>query len=266
VTQATGALERATADRDNKKAAIRPRLLQFRAAVSGLLAGTVHARGLPQTPDLTTVETRFLTPFVDMAQHWAAINADITLPGFSPPLLLAGNYARDNFTAEIAALRAAFTAYAAARKIAQDARAGRDVLLDPVRERMRQYRQVVKARLLPGHALLLTVPRLTPAPGTTPAAVVLTARWDAALNKAVYTWQPSTDANLRGYSLRAVIGDRYSRDEEQSITSLLAPNTNTFHSDYGLTATGSVVHVKVYVLTTTGNEKGSEPITVVRPE
>lgn len=43
------------------------------------------------------------------------------------------------------------------------------------------------------------------------------------------------------------------------------PGTLEFLTDFGLPAQGSVAWFKVYVVTTTSNEKGSNAVKVVRP-
>ena len=106
-------------------------------------------------------------------------------------------------------------------------------MLPPLRERMNQYRALVRALLPPDNPLLQSLPALTPPSGSTPGAVDLSGAWDAAQGRAAFAWTPSASPDLDHYSLRAVPG-----------------------ADAGC---------KLYVVTRTGNEKGSNAVRVAHP-
>lgn len=77
-------------------------------------------------------------------------------------------------------------------------------------------------------------------------------------------WNASANPNLAHQGIRYHPGPRYKAAEEQSVALIPAGTTTTF-SDYELPASGSVPSFKVYVVTSTGNEKGSNAVKVVRP-
>lgn len=254
----------AIGDRDIKKSAIRARLSQFRSAVTGLLYGTAYVRSLPKLPPINSAPGRYLQPFDDMANLWSQIN---TAPpaGFTGPLLLPTNYTQALFVAEVAALRAAFRLVDDATTNATLARSKRDILLPNLRTRLKQYRQVVKARLPLGDALLLSVPALSPEPGATPEAVALSASWDTASDLASLVWTPSDNPKIAHYAVRYCSPPTYKVAEEQAIAGgIVAPTITTFETLFGLAATGSMACFKVYVVTTDGNEKGSNAVKVIR--
>jgi hypothetical protein len=140
----------------------------------------------------------------------------------------------------------------------------RDDVFDPIYERLKQYRQVVQGLYPKDHALYESLPRLTPPAGSTPAAVNMSAVWDAGISMARVTYTESTNPNLKEYELRACFGDKYRTEEEQVIASN-EPGVLEFTTDQGLVASGSQAFYKVYVITQTGNEKGSKSAKVVRP-
>ena len=252
------------ANRDIKKAALRVRLIQFRAAVKGLLYGSIYTRSPPKMPLVSATESTYLKPFDDMANAWLQINA-APPPGFTAPLNLPGGYGLDDFSEDIAALRAAYIAASNATANARIARNKRNVLLVPARLRMQQYRSVVIARLPSTSPLLASVPAYTPPPGSTPQAVAATGKWNVATGKADLTWTPSTNTALDYYSIRTAPAPTYKGDEETALASVPKAQT-TFSTDAGLAAPGTTALFKVYVVTTTGNERGSATVKVTRPD
>lgn len=250
-------------DRDIKKNALRVRLTQFRGLVQGQLYGSIYVRSLPTLPQFSAAESKYLTPFDDMANLWSQIN---TAPpaGFAGPLLLPGGYTLANFQTDLAALR---TSYVAANNAAQNARIARerrDVLLPNVRLRLTQYRRTVVGRLAPTSALLASIPALTPLPGSTPDPVSVSGTWDATLSKGVLTWTASTAPDLASYSVRTSPGPTY-RARDETVVASVAKTETTFATSSGLAAPGSTALFKVYVLTTSSNEKGSAVVKITRP-
>ena len=251
-------------DRDIKKSAIRARLVQFRAIAIGQLAGSLYIRALPKMPRFSVNEATYLAAFDDMANLWGQIN---TAPpaGFTAPLVLQGGYTQADFAAEVAALRATFLAANAAIVNARIARERRDLLLPNLRARLRQYRSVAKGRIPVTSPLLNTVPALSPPPGSTPAPVAVGGSWNAAQGKGVLTWIASTNTTLASYSVRTAPAPTYKTTDETAIASV-APSVTTFATSDGLTAPGAVALFRVYVVLTTGNERGSTTVKITRPE
>ena len=110
-----------------------------------------------------------------------------------------------------------------------------------------------------------SLPRLTPEPGSTPDGVIATAVWDAVLQAVKITWTASADANLSAYQIRFCAGPNYSTDNETVLGSVDPAAAREFVTSTGLSDPGIVVSFKVYVITSTGNEKGSNTVTVTRP-
>lgn len=244
------------ATRDRKKDLLRPRLTQFRAVVLGQRSDTIEARELPLVPSITLAESKFLQPFDKMAVLWQRLNAQA-------PLTLVGGYTLTEFQAELAALRTAYSTVTDDTTGAKIAREQRDVLLSPLKQRLKKYRQYVPGVFPAGHPLLATLPALTPPAGSTPDAVVLSGAWDSAKAAAVLTWSASQSARLDHYSVSACLGKSY-RTTEEAVLGTVAAGVLTFTTDHGLAIDGAALSVKVYVVTRDGNERGSNAVKVVR--
>lgn len=265
VQQKDNATQIARGDRDVKRAAIRPRFLQFRAAVNGQLPGTKYIPALPRTPQYGDAPGKWRDAMDDMSNLWTTINANLPpVVGFTPPLFLAGGYAIATFNLDSTAMKTAFTSVENAEQAAQLSREQRDIVFAPVYQRLKQYRQAVVAAFPATSPLVASLPKLTPAPGHTPAPVNVSAAWDAGISRARITCTASDDPDLAEYELRACFGSMYKTDEEQVIANN-PPGTLEFVTDEGLVASGSRVFYKVYVKLSTGNEKGSKTVSVTRP-
>ncbi len=255
--------EIAATNRDTLKQALLVRINSFRGILRALFPNSSYAGAAPLVPVISSAESKFLTPFDDMSNLWGKLNADTTIPGFTPPLVIAG-VTLAQFQTELAAMRAAFGAVTVAENDEAIGRQNRDALLDPARERMVQYRVLVEAVLGPTHPLTLSLPDLSPQPGSTPAAVVLSGSWNAGLSAAVFNFTASTAANLAEYELRRSLGSTYN-PATAVVVGNAPPGTLTLQTASGLAASGDVASFKLFVKLTTGNESGSNTVTITRP-
>ena len=256
--------EVARGDIEIRKAALLVRINQFNEKVRFLLGGTKWERALPNVPVQEDGQGSFTTPLDDAATLWLMINDD---PAFAD-ITLIGGYTQAQFVAEIAALGVAFTAYNTAAKKATVVLEERNDIQDEIYEMIKQYRQAVPTYFAIGNAILDSVPDLTPKPGSTPLAVHGNGEWIAAQLMARLTCSESTDPNLSEYEWRySVGGDSYSTETESVVPggNIPAGGTREILTDVALGEPGSKVHFKVYVRTTTGNEKGSNTVTIIRP-
>jgi len=253
----------AAEQRDALKIALRDHLAQFRAMLRVLLAKSKYASSAPILPELTSGEAKFMAAFDDAADLWGRIDADATIAGFTPPLVIAG-YMRPTFVTDIAAMRDAFLAVLTADN---DKRMGikeRDVLFETAREYMIQYRVAVEGLLGPNHPLTQTLPLISPAPGSTPDGVTLTGTWIPADELAEFSWPASTNPNLDHYVVRMSIGSSYDAAAATVVGNLPA-GTTSLATTAGLENPGDVASFKVFVKLTTGNEAGSNTVTITRP-
>lgn len=258
--------QNAANDRDLKKAALLERLRQFRARVTADLAGSTYVGSLPTVPQFTASEGVFLKAMDDMQTLWVQINA-APPAGFTPPLTLVGAYPVATHLTDITALRTTYAAINAAQQTIELRLADRDVLLGPIRARLVQYRQAVNGRFAKGDALILSLPRVTPLPGSTPKATVLSAAWNGATDMLDLAWVASTNPELKEYQLRSCDPPKYLTSLEAPVATFLKTETTASldGATAGLGVSGAVKLYKLYVVTNDDNEKGSKSVTVTRP-
>jgi hypothetical protein len=260
----------ATANRDGLKLALKDRLGQFRGLIRGMLSKTKYAAAAPTIPELSLSESKFLSAFDDAADLWGRIDADATIAGFTPPLKIL-LYGRMEFVADLAAVRVTFVTVTTAENDLEINQEERDMMLPIARERMVQYRVLVPALLGPTHPQSQSLPDLYPAPGSTPDPVVLSASWNAATVHAVLNWTASTNPALAEYEIRMSPGATYN-DATATVMGNVPAGTSpdpvaatSFATTAGLAASGDMATFKVFVRLTTGNEAGSNAVTITRP-
>lgn len=255
----------ASSDRDIKRANMREKMRQFNSTVRGLLAGTIYPNSLPNVPSFNAAPGLWTRAMDEMATVWNRINTDVPAPAITLPFVLSGPYTRANFLTDQTALLTAFTTHNTTFTVAETARNLRDLLFNAIYARLVQYRKVIQGRFLKTHQLYQSLPVLRAASGSTPDPVNIGAEWNAATNRAHITYTASTDPHLSGYQLRASLGGTRYDIETETVLATNSPGVLTFDTAEGLVASGSVIFVKVYVLTDTGNERGSKAVKIVRP-
>jgi hypothetical protein len=266
VDVAANARQSASADRDIKRAAMRERLRQFRAMVQAAFPRSTYEGELDPLPKETATGGIWTSVMNQANDTWGKINAIMPAPvGTTIPMVLQGGYAKAAFVTDTAALSAAFLLVEDTQRNDSAARQTRDDAWALLAQRFRQYRLMVQARFPAGNAMIDSLPILSPAPGHTPDPVTMSALWDPALSKAVVTYTTSLDPDLASYQLRACLGTtKYTVDQEQVIATHPAGTVTPFQTDEGLVASGSKAFYKVYVMLSTGNEKGSKSVAVTR--
>jgi hypothetical protein len=253
--------EVARGDVEVKKAAAHLRINQFKEKVLALYPGSKWERALPRIPGLSEGQGNFVGPLDDMSTLWVLMNANVAIPDVT----LLGAYTQVLFAAELVALKTAYVAYNGGQTVSTITREERNDLQDSIYQILKNYRQSLPTYFAKGHALVESVPRLTPEPGSTPDAVTAGGVWDAVLLKAKITWTQSTAADLFQYEIRFCAGPTYDTDTESVIGNVTPAAPREFFTDAGLAAAGNVASFKVYVVTATGNEKGSNTLSLTRP-
>lgn len=246
-----------------QKPALLDRLAEFNRKVRGVLGDTPYENALPKVPTDNAGEGKITGPLDDCVTLWGRINA-ATIPGFTGPLTLSGGYAVAAFEAELVALLAQYKAYSTARQLLKLALAERNQKQELAYDTCRDYRAYIIGNFPEGDPLVSTLPRLTPAPGHTPDTVQLQGGWDVNTGKAVLQWTASEDADLASYSIRYVVGDSYDGSVEDVLATVQPGEPLELASATGFGAAGSAVSYKVYVVLNTGNERGSDAVTVTK--
>ena len=251
-------------NRDALRMPLRERVIQFREAVTYRLKGTGYALSLPDTPNEGSSEQKILKALDDVESLWLRINADATVPNFTPPLLLRGSYSIAAFQADVTALRAVYRQLIDAESAARLGRNQRDILLPPLRGRYVEYRQAIVIEYGADHPFAKSLPEVTPPPGSTPAGVTLTGAWVPANEQAEFSWPASTNPNLDHYVVRMSVGSSYDA-ATATVVGNIPSGTTTFATTASLDTPGDVASFKVFVVLTTGNEAGSNTVTITRP-
>lgn len=256
--------EVARGDVELKRQGLLLRANQFNDKIRGLFPDSKWVRALPSMPTITDAQSKFVQPMDDIGNLWALINADPATPA---AVSLLGGYLVAVFLADVTALKTASTTLNVARSNTKVALEERNDLQDAIYAILKNYRQVMPTFFAADNALVDSLPDLTPAPGSTPQAVTANASWDNSQAKAKLTNTVSLDPNLLEYEWRYCLGATYSTDLEALVPggNIPAGGLLEFFTDIGLTSPGAVVSFRVYVKTTTGNEKGSNTVTVMRP-
>ena len=254
--------EVARGDVELKRQDLLLRANQFNDKIRALFPGSRWVRALPNVPTINEAQSKFVQPLDDIGNLWGLINADPATPA---AVTLLGGFAVTAFLSDVTALKTASTTLNIARSNTKIAIEERNDLQDEIYPILKNYRQLMPTFFAATHALVESLPRLTPEPGTTPAAVTLNFSWDAVLLKVKLTWSASTAADLYQYEIRFCAGPNYDTDLESVIGNISPTALREFFTDAGLAAAGNVASFKVYVITTTGNEKGSNAVVVTRP-
>lgn len=256
--------EVARGDVELKRQGLLLRANQFNDKIRGMFPASKWVRALPSVPTITEAQSKFVQPLDDIGNLWGLINADPATPA---PVSLLGGYLVAAFLAEVTALKTASTTLNIARSNTKIALEERNDLQDAIYEIVKNYRQVMPTFFASDHALVESLPGLTPAAGSTPAAVTANGSWDATQSKAKLNSTESTDPNLFQYEWRYCVGPTYSTDLEAVVPDGNIPTggNREIFTDIALSSAGSVATFRAYVITTTGNEKGSNTVTIVRP-
>ena len=256
-------VELARGDLDDRKRFLLMRLGQFFGKVRAYHGGTKWHRALPDLPSQTDGQTIVDEALTHGVILWEKLNAD---PAIANDVVVLDGYTQVQFSLDVADLRTAYTTYNNTTKLLELAREDRNDIQDVIYPILKNYREALPTFFQKEHALVDTLPRLTPGPGKTPNPVTATATYDQVQHKAHVTWTESDANDLAEYRVAYTIGPVYSTDDEQFIGTILPGAPREFFTDTHLAANGNTISLKVYVITTTGHEKGSNAVTVTRVE
>lgn len=242
------------------------KLVEFNERVRADLAGTAYERSLPKAFAIGDAEDSVRQSLRAMSRLWMTINAIVPTPaGVVLPMILRKDYQIGHFDADRDQLRLAYQALSAGDMDLKVRRELRNDLQDVIYAVLKAYRLKIPTALPDGHALMDSLPALTPPEGHTPDPVVLSGAWNAGSTQADLSWTESTDADLASYQVRGVPGEDYVGDDEVILATIPAGSPRTFSTAFALEAPGAVASFKVFVVLDTGRERGSEPVTVERP-
>lgn len=268
--------ELARGDASLQKQKVRDIVDIFVTTVRGRLADTRYVGALPAVPGTRASADTVVHAMEDVLNLWDEINGSAATATFTPPLVLrippAGDPMGDpvalvlaDAEPELAALQAAAIDLNHADQNVKLAREDRDRAKQRLYDVMKNYRVVLAGYFQKGHPLRESLPALTPPEGSTPDAVVATGAWDEVEQKGKITFTASTNPQLDRYDIRYCPGATYSTDDEIVIGSVAPAGPLEFLTLDGLTQSGVTALFRVYVVLTTGNERGSNDVGITRP-
>jgi hypothetical protein len=258
------ALGLAANGRNTSRKSVRDAIINFGETVDFKLKGSGYPGNSPKTPQEGASEQKLLKAADDVESLWTRIDADSSVPNFTPPLVLRGGITLASFAADLVTLRDRFKAVTNAESDLKLARTQRDMLLAPFRDRMIEYRQAMQVEYGVGHAFTTTLPDVTASPGSTPDAVTLSGAWEPVGLEALLTWSASSNSNLQHYEVRVSPGATYDSGNSSVAGQVLA-GTEEFRTTQELANPGDVASFKVFVVLSTGNQAGSETVVITRP-
>lgn len=244
------------------KTALNDRLVQFNEKIRAFFPDSKWLNALPSVPTFSAAQSRFVDPLADANDLWSRINAD---PDTGDPVTLLGGYTQTTFGSDIEVLKEAYGVLNKADTDLTVTRGERNQLQDQLYEMMKSYRLALPTFFAKDNPLVETLPRLTPLPGHTPDPVTVSGAWDPATELANLSWTASDDPDLERYEVRMSPGATYSTEDDSVIGSVEAGGPLEFSTNAGLTSPGLNASFRVYVMLTTGNERGSTTLPITRP-
>ncbi len=247
---------------ENGKRDLLARAQELCRRLRGVLpADSPFLASLPAMPLQSSAEEVFLKPMRDCANVWQ--RADDAGVKFT----LTGNFGVAAFATQLAGLIGRYTTLHTAASDLKLSRETRNKLQNDVTTLLSGYRPAVEGLFPPDSPLVATVPVIyAPSGPRTPKPVAATATYDAAAHEAVVAFTASDDTALARYELRGVPGPDYAGEDETLIATLAPDAPREFRTAFSLAQPGMAASFKVYVILTTGNEAGSDAVTVERGE
>ncbi|MES2657877.1 MAG: hypothetical protein V4689_04625 [Verrucomicrobiota bacterium] len=242
------------------KAPLAARLVEFNAYVRTWHENTKWVASLPEVPNPGNDEGNFTKPLDDVETLWNTMQTEL-----ETDIVLRDGYGYVDFADGLTELRSFYAAWSNATQQEGMAIQSRKAMEARIYAVLKKYREVVALRFAKDSPVYLTLPRLSPLPGHTPAAVILTGIWNAAETQAELGWTASTEATLKHYQIRFCSGADYENDEEEIVATILPGAPLVFLTPAGLSVAGATASYKVYVVLETDNEKGSDAVAVTRP-
>ena len=254
----------ARSDINIRKAQLLGLFHQFTSLMDGGYRNTRFYDLRPVAPSLGDGKETFSSPMFEMMNAWEQMDGGPAPAGVTLPLTLEDGTTQGTFSSLVSALAFEYEVEKKKDALVTLARSDRNAIQVKAYAVMKTYREILPGKIPQFPTLVETMPRLTPLPGHTPAAVNASAVFEAP-NLSRVEYDASPDAMLQGYELRGNVGDDYS-DEDAIVIATNGPGVaREFVTPFGLNQPGARVALKVYVILTTGNEAGSGALFVTRP-
>jgi hypothetical protein len=250
---------------NQRKTALLEKFGLFVSVVDGYFQNTDFDTMRPVAPSFNDGKEVFCEPLGLMMNLWEEINDGPAPAGITLPLVLSDGTTQGSFASELSGLAFAYAAEKKKEFQVDMARARRNRTQKKAYEAMKFYREGAVNAFRAFPELLDTLPRLTPLPGHTPEPVPASATFQAP-NATKVVHGESKDPDLHSYQLRGTAGDHYDEDDAMVLGTHGPNDPPEFVTTFGLTQPGVKIALKVFVILNTGNEAGSAPMIVERPQ
>ena len=143
-TLSTGINDRQIAEATvvQSEATARGKIGDFNRAVRAFLGTTAYAPALGDVPAKGAAQGKYEKAMDDTSSLWVKINS-VTLPTFTPPLVLRGGYTQGSFGTLVSSLKVAYTTATAAGRNEKVQLELRNAAFDVIRPRLVEYRKAV---------------------------------------------------------------------------------------------------------------------------
>ena len=257
-------VEIARSDIELKKAILLGWINEFNGLLDAYYTTTHFFAARPRVPTLSDGRDTFCRPMMDMATLWTKLNAAPARPGLALPIKMVDNTTQVQFVAAITALDLAYQTAQQAEQALTLSRGNRDLQNALVYDIMKNYRQAVPSLCRAFPAIVDSLPRLTPEPGSTPDALTITGLFQAP-DIAHIEHSPVTQGGIKRVELRGNLGETYNPDLATRLAQHGPNDPAVFNTSHGLTGPGTKLVVKVFVINETDNEAGSNSVVIIRP-
>ena len=170
----------------------------------------------------------------------------------------------DGYEGLIDSLQAKWNEWTRAQQKADNVREQRNDVMTLAYETMKDYRAKVPLELPPGHALLDSLPALSPDPSKRPVGPSASGEWNAATSQADLTATPSPTPTVVEHDLRYSPDTPYNPDNEVTLVTIPTGQPLTFSTDIGLAVPGDVALFSWVAVTADGHEGRSLIVSVTR--
>jgi hypothetical protein len=242
---------------------------QFTDKVRGNLSGTKWIGAVPLAPTEGDAQSRFCDPMDDAVDLWLRINTEQAL-GVGKVLTLRDGTTQAQFVTKVAELKQVWRDLKGADLDLKLARGQRNTIMEKIYPILKQYRVVLPTFFAAGSAIVESLPRLTPEPGSTPEPAVLSETWNGTTNKADFVAVIPVQPNMKRLRLLYSPGTVWSEEDASGVLTVDLVGVDlsqpvTFSTDFALSGPGSTALFRVVVENETGNEASSNVLEVTRP-
>ncbi len=258
------ALDIVTGQMEALRETLRQGLIELGDWIRQRAKGTGYHRAMPKAPGKKAGAGKMLKALDDVSNLWVRLNAATDLPGVTLPAVLRDGRTQATFAADMATLRTRYKDVRDATSALRFNIKARDVRLDPLRDRMVEYRGEIELLYGPDHSFTLSLPEVYGLPGSTPDPVTATGQWVDPPGHGLITITASTAPDLDHYEVRMSPHATYKVTDNEQIGTM-PPGQLGFTTLEGLETPGSVASYKVFVVLATGNRSGSNAVTITRP-